>query len=192
MITEFSTSHKEGSVWGIISFRNRSGPGKFGLIDGLRIPSLSLNSLLRPVIYWGNQSIVGVGPLDSHDTRHQNQSGDKPGVVRGCFFPLTWESLTHFWPEKKRQVSNITTRKQLSNEGEYSIGDYIYTHIYTTRLCWEYFINHEISIPIKQPGFKRKGWYTPQYHITCRVFPQLLDDDVLPYVSLNMSLLCLF
>ena len=130
MITEFSTSHKEGSVWGIISFRNRSGPGKFGLIDGLRIPSLSLNSLLRPVIYWGNQSIVGVGPLDSHDTRHQNQSGDKPGVVRGCFFPFDMGVPDTFLARKEEASVKHHHPKTIEQWREYSIGDYIYTHAY--------------------------------------------------------------
>ena len=91
-------------------------PGKVSLFILLmisEIPSLSLNSLLRPAISWGKRSIGGgPGPLDSHDTRHLNQSGDKPG-----FFPLRYrrECLIHFWPEKG-QESNITTRTQMSNE----------------------------------------------------------------------------
>ena len=35
-------------------------------------------------------------------------------------------------------------------------GFLLYIGEYTTQLCGDYFINHEIRIPIKQPGFNGK------------------------------------
>ena len=49
---------------------------------------------------------------------------------------------------------------------------------YTTQLCGDYFINHEIRIPIKQPVFHGKypalffSWLTSGKHVFCRQNPR--------------------